>query len=85
MSKDTKGTNRAICMEQRTFKTTINCGSCLRTVTPFLNEVAGIEHWEVDLRHPDRLLRVQGGHLDISAIVDAVEEAGFEIEPLPQD
>ena len=85
MSKDTKGTNRAISMEQRTFKTTINCGSCLRTVTPLLNEVPGIEHWEVDLRHPDRILRVQGRPLDISATVEAVEEAGFEIEPTPQD
>jgi|NOAtaT_5_FD_contig_31_6239064_length_1087_multi_2_in_0_out_0_2 copper chaperone len=85
MSKDTKGTNRAICMEQRLFKTTVNCSTCLRTVTPFLSEVPGIEHWEVDLRHPDRILKVQGTHLDISAIVAAVEAAGFEIEPLPQD
>ncbi|MEY4134215.1 MAG: hypothetical protein RL386_565 [Bacteroidota bacterium] len=72
-------------MEQRLFKTTVNCNSCLRTVTPFLGEVPGIEHWEVDLRHPDRILKVQGTHLDISAIVAAVEAAGFEIEPLPQD
>lgn len=72
-------------MEQRQFKTTINCGNCLRTVTPFLNELTGVEHWEVDLKHPDRILTVQGVSLDVSAIVEAVEEAGFDIQTLDPD
>lgn len=72
-------------MEQRQFKTTINCGNCVRTVTAFLNEVPGVEHWEVDIKNPDKILTVQGAELDIPAIVAAVEEAGFDIVPVVQD
>ncbi|MEZ4985331.1 MAG: cation transporter [Saprospiraceae bacterium] len=61
------------------FKTTINCNNCIRTVTNFINEVEGIEQWEVDTQNPDKILTVKG---DASAadIIAAVEDAGFDIE-----
>ncbi len=72
-------------MELRQFKTTINCGNCIRTVTGFLNDVQGIAHWEVDTKNPDKVLTVEGEQLDITAIIEAVEEAGFDIVPIGQD
>jgi len=63
------------------FKTTINCGNCVRTVTGFLNDVEGIKKWEVDTNNPDKILTVEGDEVTVEAIVAAVEEAGFDIQP----
>lgn len=68
-------------MDQLIFKTNINCGNCVKAVTGFINEVNGIESWVVDTAHPDKILTVQGD-TTVSAVVEAVEEAGFEIEVL---
>lgn len=62
------------------FKTTINCGNCVRTVTGFLNEVKGMEKWNVDITNPDKILTVEGENVSVNEVVAAVEEAGFEIE-----
>jgi copper chaperone CopZ len=62
------------------FKTNINCGNCLRTVTGFIQDVPGIDHWEVDLQNPEKILTVEGATLTAQAVIEAVEEAGFDIE-----
>ncbi len=62
------------------FKTNIHCNGCIRSVTGFINEVPGIEHWEVDLENPDKILTVEG-NVTTQAIMDAVQEAGFDINP----
>ncbi len=64
------------------FKTNINCGNCIRTVTNFLNDVEGIEKWEVDTNNPDKILTVEGEEVKAEEIVEAVEEAGFDINIL---
>jgi copper chaperone len=61
------------------FKTNINCGNCVRTVTGFLNDVKGIEKWEVDTNNPDKILTVEGAEVTAAAVIEAVEEAGFDI------
>jgi len=60
------------------FKTNINCGSCIRSVTNFINDVEGVDKWVVDTDNPDKILTVEG---DASAgvIVEAIEDAGFDI------
>ncbi len=68
-------------MDKITFKTTIHCGNCIKAVTNFLNEVEGIAHWEVDTDHPDKLLTVEG-KASAAAIIEAVEDAGFDISEL---
>lgn len=62
------------------FKTTINCNNCVRTVTNFLNDVKGIEKWEVDTNNPEKILTVEGDAVTVEEVVAAVEEAGFDIE-----
>lgn len=61
------------------FKTNINCGSCIRSVTNFINDVEGIDKWEVDTDNPDKILSVEG-HASTASIIEAVEDAGFDIE-----
>lgn len=65
------------------FKTNINCGNCVRTVTGFLNEVEGIEKWEVDTNHPNKILTVNGA-IAKEEVIAAVEEAGFDIEAMTE-
>jgi len=62
------------------FKTNINCGNCVRTVTNFLNDVPGIETWQVDTDNPEKILTVEGEALTTEAVIEAVEEAGFDIQ-----
>lgn len=61
------------------FKTNINCGNCIQSVTPFLNQEMDIEHWEVDTEDPDKILTVETD-LNPQQIVEIVEQAGFKIE-----
>ena len=68
-------------METLKFKTNINCGGCIRSVTGFIEEVPGISHWEVDTENPDKILTVTGD-VTPAVIVEAVEEAGFDIQEL---
>ncbi len=63
------------------FKTSINCGNCVRSVTGFLNEIENME-WEVDTDHPDKILTVKGENLKAEEIIEAVEDAGFDISVL---
>ena len=63
------------------FSTTINCGSCVRTVTPFLDEVEGVTIWSVDVEDDRKILTVEGS-ASTEAIVKMVEEAGFDIKPV---
>ncbi|SER21277.1 heavy-metal-associated domain-containing protein [Neolewinella agarilytica] len=63
------------------FKTNINCGSCVRSVTPFLDDLEGVTIWRVDVEQEDKVLTVEG-NVPASAIIKMVEEAGFDIEPV---
>ena len=65
------------------FKTNINCGNCIRSVSGFLNELENIR-WEVDTTTPDKVLTVEGESLDEAEIIDAVESAGFELKVLAE-
>ncbi len=65
------------------FKTNINCGSCIRSVTGFLDEVPGVTIWRVNTEDPRKILSVEG-NVSEAAIVAAVEEAGFDISPLKE-
>ncbi len=64
------------------FKTNINCNNCKKAVAGFLNDVPNLTNWEVDFDSPDKLLTVKGDQLDEQVIIEAVTEAGFDIEIL---
>ncbi|UOQ96834.1 heavy-metal-associated domain-containing protein [Hymenobacter sp. 5317J-9] len=66
------------------FKTTINCGGCIKAVTPSLNREVGADNWQVDTANPDKILTVTAAQATASQVVKAVQDAGFEIQPLAQ-
>jgi copper chaperone len=69
-------------MKTYKFKTTINCGSCIRAVTPHLNKLEGVQEWKVDTENPDKVLEVTSDSLDARTIQSTVEKAGFKAEQL---
>ena len=69
-------------METYKFKTNINCGSCVRAVTPHLNKLEGVQEWKVDTDNPDKVLEVKADAADAQAIKNSVEKAGFKAEQL---
>ncbi len=70
-------------MKTMKFRTNINCGSCVRGVTPALDEHRGIKDWQVDLESDDRILTVQAvDELTEAEVAAAVADAGFEAKPV---
>ena len=69
-------------MKNITFKTNINCGSCIKSVTPFLNEVDNVDSWKVDTENPDKILTVELDDENEKTVIEAVKKAGFEIEKI---
>lgn len=64
------------------FKTNLQCGGCVRTVTPFLNEAVGEGLWAVDVSTEQKVLEVKDNQVDASVVLNAVAEAGFEAEEI---
>lgn len=69
-------------METVQFKTNIKCSGCIATVTPFLNEVAGEDNWQVDVQSPDKVLTVSDEKVNSTEIKKAIEKAGYRAEEL---
>jgi copper chaperone len=68
-------------METLKFKTNINCGGCIATVTPVLNGLKDIQHWEVDTTNPNKILTVNADDsLTAVQIIDALKEKGYKAE-----
>lgn len=66
------------------FKTNINCSSCVSKVTPFLNEAAGENQWEVDTTNRYKVLTVVSKGITEQEVVESVEKAGFKIEAVSE-
>lgn len=64
------------------FKTNINCGSCIKSVSPALNELDNVDLWSVDTESPDKVLTVDLDDDNETIVVEAVKSAGFKIEIL---
>lgn len=66
-------------MKKAVYKTNINCGGCIATVTPFMEKARGVEEWSVDTDSKNKLLTVSGNDLDKAEVENLVKSAGFEI------
>jgi len=64
------------------YKTNINCEGCLKSVSPFLNQLDNIDTWKVDIENPEKILEVNLEDEDTATVTDAVKKAGFEIEEI---
>lgn len=63
------------------FKTNINCGSCIKSITPHLNKLENVE-WSVDTNHPDKILTVITENITEDQIEKTVKKAGFNIQKI---
>lgn len=68
-------------MKTQTFRTTINCGNCVRAVTPVLNGEPTIATWQVDTTNPDKVLTITG-EITAEQVESLLAEAGFQAKPL---
>ena len=59
----------------------IHCGHCEAAVTRELEPVSGVRAIDVDLE--TKLVTVGGDGLDDAALVAAIDEAGYDAEPIP--
>jgi copper chaperone len=62
------------------FKTNINCGNCIKAVTPFMEAERAIEEWNVDTSVPEKILTVKGENINAGLIVDTLANAGYTAE-----
>ena len=62
------------------FKTNINCGGCIKAVTPALNKLAGEKNWEVDISDQEKTLSVISETLNPQDVMQTIRAAGFNIE-----
>ena len=67
-------------MARYKFKTSLKCNGCVQTMTPFLNNTKGIEHWEVDLNDPNKVLTVETDNLTVEEIIEVINKAGYKAE-----
>ena len=51
-------------------------------VRPVLDELLGIEAWDVRTESPDKLLTIRSNSLQVSELQDALSELGFEAKPV---
>lgn len=67
------------------FKTNINCGGCVATVKPHLDNADGVCHWEVDTNDKNKVLTVKSEGITEQEVISTVQKAGFKIEVLPTE
>ena len=67
-------------METLKFKTNVNCGGCIATVTPHLNQIKGIVKWSVDTLNPLKILTVEATGLNPEVIIEVMKVAGYKAD-----
>lgn len=69
-------------MKKYQYKTNIMCDSCIAKVSPVLNEIAGENNWNVDLKNPKRILTVSSDSDNENKIVTALQKIGYKAEEI---
>ncbi|RCH54377.1 hypothetical protein DJ568_13915 [Mucilaginibacter hurinus] len=68
-------------METLKFKTTIKCGGCIAAVTPVLDNLEGVDKWEVDTTTPEKVLTIETTEgLEANQVVTALKAKGYQAD-----
>lgn len=62
------------------FKTNINCGGCVASVKPHLDNADGVCEWNVDTTNKDKILTIKSEGISKEQILDVIRKAGFKAE-----
>ena len=65
-------------MKTLRFKTNINCGSCIRAVTPSLDAQVGSGNWNVDTQVDYKILEILHTELSSSVVIETLDAVGFQ-------
>lgn len=60
----------------------MTCGGCAKSVTRVLSDIQGVAKVDVDWQHGRAVVQVDTTQTAVQALVDAVEDAGFDAEVL---
>jgi copper chaperone len=66
------------------FTTNINCGSCIRAVTPSLDAQVGVGNWKVNTQVDDKILEISRTELSASVVIETLDAVGFEAIEIAQ-
>ena len=67
-------------METLKFKTNVNCGGCVATVTAHLNKIIGFGKWSVDTSNPLKILTAKVSGLEQGVIIETLKAAGYKAD-----
>jgi len=69
-------------MEVLILKTNIRYKKQVKTVAPLLNGRNSISRWNIDLMDIDKVLRIESSNMEVTEVVQLIQEAGFHCEEL---
>ena len=69
-------------LENKIFKTNINCASCVQKVTETLDGLVGEDNWSVDTTIPIKLLTIENENISADAIIAALNGIGYKADVL---
>ena len=62
----------------------MTCGGCVKSVTRLLEGVEGVEKAEVSLENKNAVITFDEGKTDADALIDAVEDGGYDVALYPR-
>ena len=71
-------------MKTLRFTTNINCGSCIRAVTPSLDAQVGVGNWKVNTQVDDKILEISRTELSASVVIETLDAVGFKAIEIAQ-
>jgi hypothetical protein len=69
-------------MEVLILKTNIRYKKNVKAVAPLLNGRNSISRWNIDLEDIDKVLRIESDNMELTEVVQLIQEAGFHCEEL---
>ena len=70
-------------MKTYTFKTNLKCSGCVSALMPFMNQLKGVQQWDIDLEDKKKTLNVVADEsLDETEIIATVSKAGYKAESI---
>ncbi|MEO5591630.1 MAG: hypothetical protein ABIR15_19905 [Chitinophagaceae bacterium] len=69
-------------MEVLILKTNIRYKKQVKTVASLLDGQGNISRWNIDLNDIDKVLRIEADDMELTEVVQLIQEAGFHCEEL---
>jgi copper chaperone len=69
-------------MKSMRFKTSLKCNGCVERITPGMNALEGVVSWEVDLKMPPGVLKVESADDIGSKIISVLAEKGYSCKKI---